>query len=426
MRLEVGRVAALQGEYRPPSDKSLTHRAFMFAASARTPSVVETPLMGEDCMATLHALQAMGLGVGWNEGVAHLVPSPEWNSPASELDCGNSGTTMRLMSGLIASRPIEATLAGDASLSRRPMRRVVEPLRMMGAEITGDHAPLRIQGGVLTGISYTSPVASAQVKSCLLLAGLRAEGETTVTEPELSRDHTERMLVALGVPLVRDPSRPLMVGVRGGSSFDGFRFRVPADISSAAFFLVAAACLPGSRVRAGDVGVNPTRAGLLKVLSQAGAYAHLENERDEGGEPVADIALRGGAPLRAFRVDAPMVPSLIDEIPVLAVLATQCDGLTRIDGAAELRVKESDRLARVAEGLRAMGARVEELPDGLEIEGPTPLSATRVEAGGDHRIAMAFAVAGLLADGLTAIDGAETISTSYPGFAQDLAGLSVY
>ncbi len=433
----------LVGEVRPPSDKSLTHRAYIFAAMASKgeqtelmidgpgaviplpiPSVLDSqidlPLRGEDCESTLGCLAALGQNVSAPPGhVVKITGGHPWISPTKALDCGNSGTTMRLMAGLLAGLPgVESTLVGDASLSRRPMGRVAEPLRLMGASITGANAPLTIVGQSLNPISYASPVASAQVKSCVLIAGLAAHGVTWVSEPSKSRDHTERMFRALGVELKFDGD--LRIGIEGGQTWGGFQFRVPADISSAAFTMVAAACLPGSNLTLRQVGVNPTRTGIVDVFAEAGIPVVHSNQRDELGEPTADVTITAPAVLNAFQISGELVPRLIDEIPVLAVLATQCRGRTMIRDAHELRVKESDRIQKMAEGLTAMGARVEVFDDGLGIEGPTPLEATNIAADGDHRIAMAFAVAGLLASGTTRISGAESIATSYPTFETDL------
>lgn len=427
MTLSTGRIATMQGTLRPPSDKSLTHRAYMFAAGADGPSVVRTPLRGEDCEATLACLAAMGMQFEWvTESSVRLVPATEWRTPSGLLDCGNSGTTMRLLAGWIASRPIEATLVGDASLSRRPMARIAEPLRAMGAHIEGDTAPLRIHGGALKGIEHRSAVASAQVKSAVLFAGLRASGETKVWEPAPSRDHSERMLRSLGVG-VRESFGPEghFVAVDGGARWDGFEFAVPADISSAAFFLVAATLAPESRVRLLDVNVNPTRTGILDVLAAAGVRVTLLNPRDVCGEPVADLEVTPEPVPMAFEISGALVPRLIDEIPVLAVLASQCDGVSVIRDARELRAKESDRIASVAAGLQAMGVRVETQDDGMRIWGPVRLQGATIDAGGDHRVAMAFAVAGLFAQGKTEVRGADAIDTSYPGFERDLWSLCV-
>ncbi len=432
--MRVRRFAGVEGQVRPPSDKSLTHRAFMFGALASGPSRVRHPLGSEDAEATRRVLTALGVrfeDVSTDEVVVH--PCAEWQQPSGPLDCGNSGTTIRLMAGLLASRGIrrhdassgyngawsglEVTLVGDASLSRRPMRRVAEPLRLMGAHVEGDTPPLRIRGGQLQGIDYTTPVASAQIKSAVLLAGLFAEGETRVTEPAQSRDHTERMLAAMGADLSRNG---LTTTVRGRRALEPFEFDVPGDISSAAFLMVAAALGPGSRLELLDLSVNPTRTGILDVFAEVGAEVAIENLRDVLGEPVADVTVRGHEQLNPFTIAGPLVPRLIDEIPVLAVLATQAEGVSVIRDASELRVKESDRIERVAAGLRAMGAAIETHPDGMTITGPTPLRATTISAEGDHRIAMAFAIAGLVADGETVIEGAESVLTSYPNFERDL------
>ncbi len=425
MNLIVSPCAGLSGELRPPSDKSLSHRAYMLADCAQSPSIVRNLLDSEDCRATRAALEAMGLEVRPIErGVEELRPAREWRNPTKEIDCGNSGTTMRLLAGLVASRPLEVRMVGDSSLSRRPMGRIAEPLRKMGATVEGERPPLHIVGADLKAIDFVSNVASAQVKSCVLLAGLRAEGVTWVSEPSPSRDHTERMLERLGVPILRHGDS--RVGLEGGATFDGFEFSAPADISSAAFFAVAAAALPGSRVRLDDVGVNPTRTGLLEVLEQCGARFWLDGAREECGEPVADIIVEGISPLKEFHVAGDLVPRLIDEIPVLAVLATQCDGISTIRGARELRVKESDRIGEMSRALRSMGAQVEEFEDGLAVSGPTKLRGGVHETRGDHRVGMALAIAGLFAQGPTTVENADCIATSYPQFGQDLVNLSVF
>lgn len=392
----------------------------MFSAISGGPCMVREPLLGEDCLSTLECLRQMGLSYTKSDDGVRLEPASEWQQPTADLDCGNSGTTMRLLSGLIASRPLDVTMVGDASLSRRPMKRVAEPLRLMGAKVEGDTPPLHLRGGNLIGIDYQSPVASAQIKSCVLLAGLRAAGETWVTEPELSRDHTERMLRACGVQVLGGGTR---VGVRGGAQLSPFEMRIPADISSAAFFLVAAAIIPGSEVELADVSLNPTRTGILDVLDQCGADWEASDEREECGEPLGTVRIRHREGLKPFRISGGLVPRLIDEIPVLAVLATQCQGVSEIRDARELRVKESDRIELVANGLRAMGAKVETYDDGMAIEGPVSLNATSIDAHGDHRIAMAFAIAGLAAAGETRITGAHAIATSFPGFEENLRRL---
>lgn len=422
--LIVRRPAALRGEVLTPPDKSLTHRAYMLGAIAAGASLISNPLRSEDCQATLKCLEKMGLQSEWvSESQVRLTPAREWHSPRSNLDCGNSGTTMRLLSGLIASRPIEATLVGDASLSRRPMKRIAEPLRRMGAKVEGDTPPLHIVGGDLIGIDYKTPVPSAQIKTCVLFAGLRAAGKTTVTESVKSRDHTERMLRAAGVEVVEEGFK---VTVRGGSKVSPFEFACPGDISSAAFFLVGGAIVPEAEVVLRGVGVNPTRTGILEVFAQSGIEVLSENEFAPLGEPMADLHVRHSGIGMPFEIGEEQVPRLIDEIPVLAVMATQLDGVSRIRGAAELRVKESDRIQTVAAGLRQMGAEVVTHPDGMDIEGPVRLRGATIDAVGDHRIAMAFAIAGLAAEGETAILNAESIRTSYPDFERDLWQLCIY
>lgn len=451
-------VKALRGVFRPPSDKSLTHRAYMFGAAAAGESLVRMPLTGEDCESTLKCLAQLGLRFERHSPTEiKLIPAATWSQSTEPLDCGNSGTTMRLLSGFVASRDLDLTMIGDASLSKRPMKRIAEPLRLMGATVEGDTPPLHVKGtSWLKGIDYQSPVASGQVKSCTLIAGLRAEGETWVTEPSLSRDHTERMLTALGVDVRRgivteslgvkvfeedvnfDSIADLeafdeefhvigwRAGVVGGSQINPFEFTVPADISSAAFFMVAAAILPTSRLEIKDLSVNPSRTGILDVFLAAGIPCIPDEEREELGEPVADMVV--AAPFekrRAFEISGSLVPRLIDEIPVLAVLATQCEGETVIRDARELRVKESDRIELVAKGLRDMGAEVETFEDGMAIKGPVRLKGALIEADHDHRIAMAFAVAGLVAEGETVIEGAQSIATSFPGFEDELRRLSV-
>jgi len=419
MNMKVTKAVSIRGDIRPPSDKSITHRAYTLASIARGDSLIKNPLRGEDCEATRRCLQQMGLQtdeIAPNE--IRLRPAREWSQPSAPLDCGNSGTTMRLLSGLIASRDLDCTLIGDDSLSKRPMRRIAAPLQQMGATVEGDTPPLHIKGrNDLTAINYTTPVASAQIKSCVLFAGLRANGTTTLREPSPSRDHTERMLTAAGVHIGHDPSG---ITVKGGSQPKGFEIDVPADISSAAFFMVAAAMLPESAVIFKDLGVNPLRTGILDVFADAGIPFWLGDESKQLGEPVKHLRVLTAPALRSFRIEGDIVPRLIDEIPVLAVLATQCYGVTEIRDAKELRVKESDRIESIAAGLRAMGAKIETFEDGMSITGPVKLKGTMIEAKGDHRLAMAFAIAGLVAEGTTEIEGAEAIQTSFPNFEKEL------
>lgn len=418
-KLVVAPVSEFWGEIRPPSDKSITHRAYMLSAIAERGGVVRLPLESEDCDNTLACLKALGASFRRKEEEVEFYPSA-LTSAFDALWCGNSGTTIRLLTGLLSGLGVHARLEGDESLSRRPMRRIVEPLRQMGADVEGDYPPISVRPAPLHGITYSMPVASAQVKSAILLAGLSAEGETTVIEPAPSRDHTERMLESAKVPIEREgrsvrvrPARP-----------DRIEMTVPGDISSAAFFMVAAAVL-GGPVTLKQVGVNPTRTGILDVLKAAGASVSVTVASVEQGEPVADLLVeRGAQTLEPFHIAGDLVPRLIDEIPILSVLATQCDGVSTIRDAKELRVKESDRIQTMAEGLSRMGVEVEVFDDGMAIRGPAKLTGARVEAHHDHRVAMSFAIAGLFAEGETEILGAETIATSFPPFESELRRLA--
>lgn len=409
----------LGGRIRVPGDKSISHRAMMLGSLADGTTEVEGFLEGEDTLATAAAFRAMGVRIdaeGPGRRVVHGVGLHGLSAPRAALDLGNAGTGMRLMAGLMSGQAFASELVGDESLSRRPMKRVIEPLRRMGAVIEsreGGLAPLRIapapQG--LAGIDHVSSVASAQVKSCLLLAGLYARGTTAVTEPHRTRDHTERMLRAFGVQVAVDGCR---AAVAGGQRLRAARIEVPADVSSAAFFLVAASLVPGSDLLLEAVGTNPLRDGVVRALRLMGADIAVENVRDLGGEPVADLRVRH-APLRGIEVPEALVPDMIDEFPVLFAAAAVARGTTVVRGAAELRVKESDRIAAMGAALRALGARVEETPDGAIIHGGR-LSAGAIDSRGDHRIAMASAVAALVADGDVAIDDCANVATSFPGF----------
>lgn len=341
--------------------------------------------------------------------------------PKGEIDCGNSGTTMRLLCGVLAGQPFSATLKGDASLSRRPMKRVIEPITQMGAVFKSEsgHPPLTVTGGQLKPIRYKSPVASAQVKSAILLAGLYCNGITSVSEPERSRDHTERMLKASGADLTIDG---LTVSVRGRAKLDPFEMTVPADFSSAAFFIVAGIIVPGSGVLIKNAGINPTRVGLIEILKSMGAHIRLENKREVSGEPVADISVTHSQ-LSGIEIGGDLVPRSIDEFPILCVAAALAHGKTKITGAKELRVKESDRIAAMAAELRKMGVNVEELEDGLIIEGREKLKSASIQSYGDHRIAMSMAIAALMADGETTISDTDCINTSFPGFVEILERL---
>jgi 3-phosphoshikimate 1-carboxyvinyltransferase len=420
---------ALRGELRPPPDKSITHRAVILSALATGPSRIVHPLEADDCRRTAEAFRSLGVLVetdGRNDWI--VVGHGSYGLKAPEdgtIYCGNSGTTMRLLSGVLAGQPFETKLMGDHSLSQRPMARIVEPLTKMGAGISardGKYAPLHIRGRrPLQGLSWNSSVASAQVKSCLLLAGLYAEGVTTIREPERSRDHSERMLAAAGVKLTIGEKS---VSLTGGQTLNAMEWVVPSDISSAAFFIIGALLLHGSELMLRNVNVNPTRDGVLEVLRTMGADVRLEDMRSVAGEPLADIVVKASS-LKGVSIGAAVMPRLIDEVPVLAVAATQAQGVTEITGAQELRVKESDRLKLMADQLNKMGAEIEELPDGLRIEGPTPLKGARVDSHTDHRLAMSFAIAGLAARGETTILNADAVDISFPSFWSDLEKLRV-
>lgn len=407
----------LNCELEVPGDKSISHRSVMLAALTRGSCVIRGFLPGEDCLSTMEAMRSLGVSLEQPNLTTLIVcgTGGEFTKPQKDIDCGNSGTTMRLLSGLLAGQPFESRLFGDASLSKRPMKRVIDPLSKMGARIVAenspDRPPLHVQGGPLRAIDYVSPVASAQVKSAVLLAGLYADGTTSVTEPTLSRDHTERMLEYFGVRVEREG---LKVSVKGGSRPQPRDFRVPGDVSSAAFWLVAAAASPGAHLRVNHVGLNPSRTGILAVLTRMGARVR-EFEFQKDGEPIGTIDIEG-AQLKATRIAGKEIPNVIDELPILAVAAALATGVTVIADAAELRVKETDRLAAIAHHLREMGVPVVELPDGLEITGGAPLKGAKLDSLGDHRIAMAFAIAGLFAQGETVITGTDCVNTSYPGF----------
>ena len=423
MEIRVHRVPHIEADFPVPGDKSMSHRAAMLAALSDGPCRLRNYLRGEDCLGTLRVLRQLGVSIEDDGAGIFTVHGRcgRFSAPAADLDCGNSGTTMRLMSGLLAAQPFRSRLTGDASLSRRPMKRVMEPLGLMGARLhtegEGNCPPLVVEGSAsLHGIEYRLPVASAQVKSCVLLAGLLASGETTVVQPVPTRDHTERMLEYFGVPLKREGER---LSVSGGHLPQARDFLVPGDISSAAFWLVAAAAQPGSALVIRDVGLNPTRTGLLGVLLRMGARLREEEQTKGPGEPCGKLELVGGQ-LRGTTIAGKEIPNVIDEIPILAVAGALARGTTTIRDAAELRVKESDRLAVVAHHLSAMGADVEELPDGLTIRGGRPLHGARLASHGDHRIAMAFAIAGLSAAGETVIEDAGCVETSYPGFVEQL------
>lgn len=425
MILTIRPCSRLRGTVRVPGDKSISHRAAIFAALAQGTTRIDGFLESEDCLATLTCLRQLGVSIHKTGEGSYEIAGAGSNGlkePDDILDCGNSGTTMRLLAGVLAGQPFFSVLTGDASLRRRPMDRIIKPLSQMGANITGrsnnTRAPLAIKGAKLQGCSYESPVASAQVKSAILLAGLSARGWTTVREPCLSRDHTERLLQYFGVPVKKEG---LMVTVPGGSSLQAKPVKVPGDMSSAAFLLVAACIVPESDILLKGVGINPTRTGILDVLQEMGADIAIQPESSEV-EPAATIRVKSSR-LRAIEIGGDRIPSLIDELPVLAVAAAFATGRTVIRDAQELRVKESDRIAIMAGELAQQGVMVEERPDGLIIAGGQPIRGGNVKSHGDHRVAMSLAVLGLRASSPLSIEGAEVIATSFPNFVPTLQQL---
>ncbi|MBH1443366.1 MULTISPECIES: 3-phosphoshikimate 1-carboxyvinyltransferase [Stenotrophomonas] len=409
----------LQGSLTIPGDKSVSHRSVMFAALADGTSHIEGFLEGEDTRATARIFSQLGVRIETpspSQRIVHGVGIDGLKAPDAPLDCGNAGTGMRLLAGLLAGQAFDCTLIGDESLSGRPMRRVTGPLSQMGAKIdTQDDGtpPLHVHGGqTLRGIDFASPVASAQIKSAVLLAGLYAQGETSVVEPHPTRDYTERMLSAFGVDIEFSPGKARL---RGGQRLRATDIVVPADFSSAAFYLVAASIIPGSELRLKQVGLNPRRTGLLHALRLMGADITEENPAEQGGEPVADLVVRY-APLKGARIPEELVPDMIDEFPALFVAAAAAEGRTVVSGAAELRVKESDRLAAMATGLRALGMQVDETEDGATLHGGVRLGSGTIESHGDHRIAMAFAIAGQISDGEVRINDIANVATSFPDF----------
>jgi len=417
----------LRGTATVPADKAISHRGAILGALASGTTHLRGYSSAGDCRSTLSVLRALGVAIdadgqdvrveGWGESGPGV--------PGAPLDCGRSGTTMRLVCGALAGFPLKAVLTGDPQLLARPMERVAEPLRAMGATVAtaaGGVPPVGLRGGTLRGIEYEMPVASAQVKSAVLLAGLRASGPTTVTEPAISRDHTERMLRAMGARVEESD------GVESGrrvrvepSGLQAVELTVPGDPSSAAPLLVAAALVPGSDLTVRGVGLNPTRTGLIDLLRRAGAEIEVE-EAGGSGEPIGNVRLRH-RPLHGTEVGAAEIPSMVDELPLVGLLATQAEGVTEVRGAQELRVKESDRIAVLVAGLRALGAAVDELPDGFVVTGPTPLRGADLDAAADHRMAMTFAVAALVASGPVRVSGMESVGDSFPGFMATLQGV---
>jgi 3-phosphoshikimate 1-carboxyvinyltransferase len=418
MELRIKRAPRIDTEITVPGDKSISHRAVIISALSNGICTLRGFLPSEDCMHTVNALRALGIQIDQPEPTELVVHGKKrvLNPPAGEIDCGNSGTSMRLLAGLLAGQTFESRLVGDASLSRRPMDRIITPLRKMGANIVAEgpeHTPpLRIHGGSLRGINYSSPIASSQVKSAILLAGLFAKGKTTVEEPSASRNHTE---LIFNYFLVRTAKDNGAVSVFGDQMPESRDFTIPGDISSAAFWLAAAAAQPGGHLLVRHIGLNDTRTAMLGVLVRMGAQVREAVEDVDQLEPRGIVEITG-APLRGTVIQGKEVPQLIDELPILAVASALASGTTIIRHAQELRVKETDRIAAIAHNLRIMGAQVIEMNDGLEIHGPAPLRGARVASFGDHRIAMAFAVAGLFAEGETVVQDVDCIRESYPGF----------
>ncbi len=419
---------SLQGEVTVPGDKSISHRAVLFNALADGRAHIRNFAPGQDCRSTVACLRGLGVEVEESQPGVIVVEGAGLQGlkePGDVLDAGNSGTTIRLLTGVLAAQPFLSIVTGDGSLRSRPMGRIIQPLRLMGAQIWargGDSlAPLAIHGRPLQGVRHRLPVASAQLKSCLLLAGLFATGETVVEEPAASRDHTERLLRAMGADL---HSQGNVVTVRPTKALRPLDIEVPGDISSAAPWLVAGAVHPHARVTIKGVGVNSTRTGIIDILREMGARITLSGQRDVGGEPVADLTVESSALRGHEEIAGALIPRAIDELPLVALAACFANGKTVIRDAQELRVKESDRVAVTAQELRRLGARIEERPDGMVVQGPIPLRGALGESHGDHRLAMLLGVAGVLAGGESVVSGAADVAVSYPGFWDDLASLS--
>ncbi|AOT73112.1 3-phosphoshikimate 1-carboxyvinyltransferase [Geosporobacter ferrireducens] len=419
--LTVNRVERIQGRIQVPGDKSISHRAVMFASIAKGKSTIEGFLPGEDCLSTVACCRGLGIDIKQEGTFLEVQGKGQYGlqEPENLLDAGNSGTTMRLLSGILAGQSFLSVITGDGSLRKRPMARIANPLRQMGAKIDGrvggKLAPLIIRGGNLEGIDYTLPVPSAQVKSAILLAGLYASGETIVREEFLSRDHTERMLQFFGGNLERRDGSVVLKK----SELYGQSVKVPGDISSAAFFMAAAAAMPGGHLIIEDVGLNPTRTGIIDVLREMGAHIRIDNIYSSGGEDLGTVIVEGGK-LKGITITKEIMPRLIDEVPVIAAISALAEGTMRITGAEELKVKESNRIAAMVTELKKLGIQAEELEDGMEITGTGRISGGVVESYGDHRIAMAMAVCGLFAQEPVQIQNSECIAVSFPGFEKTL------
>lgn len=422
--MEFQRVKKLRGETRVPGDKSISHRAVMFGALAKGKTEITGFLRGADCLSTISCFRQLGISIeeAADTITVHGKGLHGLTAPGGTLDTGNSGTTTRLLSGILAGQNFTSVLNGDASIQKRPMGRIITPLSQMGASIRSVNgngcAPLEITGSALHGISYLSPVASAQVKSAVLLAGLYADGETSVTEPALSRNHTELMLKSFGADIRSDGLTSI---VKPGSALCGMDILVPGDISSAAYFIAAGSVVPDAEILIRNVGINPTRAGILQIAGKMGANITLSNEKRDG-EPTADLLVKSSA-LHGVTIGGDIIPALIDELPVIAVMAAAAEGVTVIKDAAELKVKESDRIAVMAENLSAMGCDITATEDGMIINGGKPLHGAFIDPHSDHRIAMSFAVAAMIAEGKTEIKDADCVKISYPAFYEDLGKL---
>lgn len=421
------KVKTLKGEVTIPGDKSISHRAVMFGAISNGLTEITNFLQGADCLSTISCFGKLGIDIEntLEKILVHGKGLHGLSVSDTILDAGNSGTTTRLISGILAPQPFMTTLTGDASIQKRPMKRIIEPLSLMGADIKSlnhnDCAPLQITGKPLKGIHYTSKVASAQVKSAILLAGLYAEGETSVTEPHVSRNHTEIMLQHFGAQIT---TKGTTASVMPEPILEGRRIVVPGDISSAAYFIAAGLIVPGAEILIKNVGINPTRDGILRVARQMGGNITLLNENHDSGEPVADIFV-SYSPLHGTTINGSIIPTLIDEIPIIAIMAAYADGQTVIADAAELKVKESNRIDVMVQNLSAMGADITATDDGMIINGGKPLHGALIHSKDDHRIAMSFAIASLLAEGTTTIENGECVNISYPRFYDDLASLKL-
>ena len=426
MEKRVKGCSSLKGEVAPPGDKSISHRAVILNSMASGKARIANFSSGDDCLAMISCLRALGVEIVEESGLFTVsgVGKEGFAEPADVLNASNSATTMRLLAGLLAAQPFLSVITGDESLRSRPMARLIHPLRTMGADIWGrgydSLAPLAIKGGQLRGIDYTSPVASAQLKSAILIAGLFAEGCTTIEEPAASRDHTERMLGAMGADLKRDGPK---IALTPPISLSPIDIHIPGDISSAAFWLVAAAIHPNAHITVTKTGINPTRTGIIDVLLQMGAKLRVKNERMEGGEPVADLELESSE-LEGTEIGGCIIPRIIDEIPLIALAGSLARGTTTISEAQELRVKESDRISATVKELSKLGADMEELPDGMVIHGGRELKGGECHSHHDHRLAMTLGIAGLVTQGETVVHGAEAVDASYPGFWQDLERLT--